>query len=53
MNEWLQQFNYRMEITWWIFAASGFGALVVALFTVSYQSVRAAIADPVKSLRSE
>jgi len=50
---WLQQFNYRKEMSWWIFAAAGAGALVITLFTVSYQAIRAALANPVTSLRSE
>ncbi len=53
LSSWLQQYNYRIEISWWIFAASGVSALAVTLLTVSYQSVRAALLNPVKSLRSE
>jgi ABC-type antimicrobial peptide transport system permease subunit len=53
MNGWLQKYEYRTDITWWVFALSGAGALVITLLTVSYQSVKAALADPVKSLRSE
>lgn len=53
MGEWLQGYQYRMEIEWWIFAATGMLALLIALCTVSFQAIRAAIANPVKSLRSE
>ena len=53
MNEWLQDFAYRIEISWWIFALAGVLALLIALLTVSYQAIRAALANPVKSLRSE
>jgi len=53
MNKWLQNFAYRMEISWWIFAVAGMIAIAVALFTVSFQAIKAAIANPVKSLRSE
>ena len=53
MNKWLQDFAYRVEISWWIFALAGIMAIVIALLTVSYQSVRAALANPVKSLRTE
>ncbi|MCF0059239.1 ABC transporter permease [Dyadobacter sp. CY356] len=53
MNRWLQDFAYRVEIQWWIFAVSGFLALAVALLTVSYQSIKAALMNPVKSLRRE
>jgi len=53
LDKWLQQFDYRIRITWSIFALVGAGALLLALATVSYQSIRAALANPVKSLRSE
>jgi putative ABC transport system permease protein len=53
MHNWLQNYQYRTEISWWIFAASGFGALMITLLTVSYQAIKAAIANPVKSLRTE
>lgn len=53
LNSWLQKYEYRTDIPWWIFAAAGCGALLVTLATVSYQAVRAALLDPVKSLRSE
>jgi putative ABC transport system permease protein len=53
MNKWLQDFAYRVDISWWIFALAGIVAIVIALLTVSYQSIRAALANPVKSLRTE
>jgi putative ABC transport system permease protein len=53
MNQWLQDFAYRVEISWWIFALAGILAIAIALLTVSYQSIRAALANPVKSLRTE
>jgi ABC-type antimicrobial peptide transport system permease subunit len=53
LNQWLQNYNYRTQISWWIFAAAGAGALVITLLTVSFQAIKAAIANPVKSLRTE
>jgi putative ABC transport system permease protein len=53
MNKWLAGFEYRMTVGWWIFAAAGIMAVVIALFTVSFQAIKAAIANPVKSLRTE
>ena len=53
MNKWLQDFTYRINISWWLFLAAGAAALLVALLTVSFQAVKAAIANPVKSLRTE
>jgi putative ABC transport system permease protein len=53
MNSWLQGFNYRVAISWWIFLAAGSLAILIALLTVSWQALRAARANPVKSLRSE
>ncbi|WP_114938019.1 ABC transporter permease [Mucilaginibacter endophyticus] len=53
MNKWLQNFAYRIEITWWIFALAGTAALVIAFATVSFQAIKAALANPVESLRSE
>jgi len=53
MDNWLQNFAYRIAIPWWVFVAAGLAAVAVAFATVSMQSVRAALADPVKSLRSE
>jgi len=53
MNEWLQGFVYRIDISWWVFAVAGLTALFITLITVSFQAVKAAIANPVKSLRTE
>jgi putative ABC transport system permease protein len=53
MHNWLQGYQYRTEITWWIYAIAAIGAMVLTLLTVSYQSIKAALANPVRSLRSE
>jgi putative ABC transport system permease protein len=53
MNKWLQSFAYRIDISWWVFGVAGFSALLIALLTVSFQAIKAAIANPVKSLRTE
>ena len=53
MNKWLQGFAYRVNISWWAFAIAGILALLIALITVSFQAIKAAIANPVKSLRTE
>src|SRR5450432_309447 len=53
MNNWLRGFNYRIQISWRVFALAGTTAIAISLITVSFQAVRAAIANPVKSLRSE
>ena len=53
MNEWLQKYSYRTNISWWIFVAAAGGALIITLLTVSYQAIKAAVVNPVKSLRSE
>jgi putative ABC transport system permease protein len=53
MHGWLQNYQYRTEISWWIFASSGMGALLITLITVSFQAIKAAIENPVKSLRTE
>jgi putative ABC transport system permease protein len=53
MHNWLQGFAYRIHIQWWMFASAGLLAVVIALITVSYHALKAAIANPVKSLRSE
>ena len=53
MHKWLQDFEYRTSIGWWVFGIAGISALFIALLTVSYQAIKAAIANPVKSLRSE
>ena len=53
MNNWLQNYQYRAELAWWIFVAAGSGALIITLLTVSFQAIKAAIANPIKSLRTE
>jgi ABC-type antimicrobial peptide transport system permease subunit len=53
LNQWLQNYSYRTQISWWIFAVAGSGSLVITLLTVSFQAIKAAIANPVKSLRTE
>jgi putative ABC transport system permease protein len=53
MHEWLQDFAYRIHIGWWVFLVAGLLAILVALFTISFQAIRAAIASPVASLKAE
>jgi putative ABC transport system permease protein len=53
LNHWLQHYEYRTPVSWWIFAAAGTGALLVTLLTISFQTIRAALANPIKSLRTE
>ncbi|ASV30549.1 ABC transporter permease [Maribacter cobaltidurans] len=53
MNRWLQDFAYRIELSWWIFGLAGLAALGIAFITVSYQAIKAARSNPVKSLRAE
>jgi putative ABC transport system permease protein len=53
MHRWLEDFSYRIGIHWWIFMVSGMIAFLVAIFTVSFQAIRAALANPVISLRTE
>jgi len=53
MNNWLQDFAYHIKISWWVFLAAGCLAILIALFTISFQAIKAAIANPVKSLRME
>ena len=53
MNSWLQDYVYRIHISWWMFVIAGLLAILVALITVSFQAIKAAMANPVKSLRSE
>ncbi len=53
MHNWLLHYTYHAQLSWWIFAATSAGAIVITLATVSYQSIKAALANPVKSLRSE
>jgi putative ABC transport system permease protein len=53
MNDWLKDFAYRTNISWWVYAIAGVLALVIALGTISFQAIKAAVANPVKSLRTE
>ncbi|WP_343669425.1 ABC transporter permease [Chitinophaga sp.] len=53
MNKWLQDFAYRINVEWWMFVFAGVTAMIIALFTISFQSVKAALTNPVKSLRTE
>ncbi len=53
MSSWLQDFAYRIEMRWWMFALAGLAAIVLAFLTVSFQAIRAAVANPVESLRAE
>lgn len=53
MNDWLEKYEYRSNISWWIFVVAGVGALTITLLTVSFQAIKAALMNPVNSLRSE
>jgi ABC-type antimicrobial peptide transport system permease subunit len=53
LNNWLKVYEYHTAISWWVFIAASVGAMVITIITVSFQSIKAAIANPVKSLRSE
>lgn len=53
MNKWLQDFAYRIHVEWWMFVFAGVTAMIIALLTISFQSVKAALTNPVKSLRTE
>jgi putative ABC transport system permease protein len=53
MHQWLQDFAYRINISWWVFVLSVLAAMFIALVTISFQAIKAAIANPVKSLRTE
>jgi hypothetical protein len=53
MHGWLQHYQYRTELSWWVFAAASVGAVIITLMTVSWHSIKAALANPVNSLRSE
>jgi len=53
MNKWLQGFAYRIDISWWMFAVAGLISILIAMITVSFQAIKAAMANPVRSLRSE
>ena len=53
MHNWLQNYQYRTNLSWWIFAAAGVGALLITILTVSFQSIKTALTNPIKSLRTE
>lgn len=53
MNKWLQSFAYRINISWWLFALVGLMAMMLAFFTISFQTIKAAMTNPVKNLRTE
>jgi len=53
VHRWLQDYAYRINISWWVFVMAGSLAMLIALATVSFQAIKAAIANPVKSLRTE
>jgi putative ABC transport system permease protein len=53
MQQWLQHYTYQVPLSWWIFAGTGIGALLLTLFTVSWQTIKASVANPVNSLKSE
>jgi ABC-type antimicrobial peptide transport system permease subunit len=53
MQQWLQDYAYRTSVSWWVFAAGGLAAIIIALATISFQAVKAAMANPVTSLRAE
>jgi putative ABC transport system permease protein len=53
MHNWLQNYAYRTQISWWVFIMAAALALLIALFTISFQAIKAALANPVKSLRTE
>jgi ABC-type antimicrobial peptide transport system permease subunit len=53
MKNWLQKYEYRVDISWWIFAGAGMLAIAIALLTVSTQAIKTAVGNPVKSLRTE
>ncbi|HEY1054505.1 MAG TPA: FtsX-like permease family protein, partial [Emticicia sp.] len=53
MKNWLQKYAYRIEIQWWFFLVAGVLACLIALLTVSYQSIKAALMNPIKSLKTE
>lgn len=53
LDRWLQKYEYRTQISWWIFGVAVLASLIITLLTVSFQAIKAALKDPVKSLRSE
>ena len=52
-NKWLENYPYRIALDWWLFASAGILVVLIALITVSFQAIKAAVANPVKSLRTE
>jgi ABC-type antimicrobial peptide transport system permease subunit len=53
MSKWLGAFSYRIYIQWWVFALAGFLSIIISLMTVSFQAIKAALANPVKSLKAD
>jgi putative ABC transport system permease protein len=53
MNNWLESYAYRVAMSWWMFAIAGVAAITIALITISIQAIRAAIVNPIKTLRNE
>jgi len=53
MNKWLEDFVYRIHITWWVFALATVVAVSIAIITVSFQAIKAALTNPIKNLRTE
>jgi putative ABC transport system permease protein len=53
MNKWLEDFSFRIDIPLWIYALSTFSAILISILTVSYQSIKAALVNPIKSLKTE
>jgi putative ABC transport system permease protein len=53
MGVWLEKYDYKATLSWWVFALAGIGALIITLITISFQAIKAAMANPVKSLRTE
>ena len=53
MTKWLENYAYKTSLTWWMFGMAGLAAIMIALLTVSFQAIKAALANPVKSLRTE
>ncbi len=53
MNNWLQDFEYRTELHWWVFVVAGLVTVIIAFLTISYRSIQAALMNPVKSLKTE
>jgi putative ABC transport system permease protein len=52
-HQWLQGFVYRIPLSWWMFAIAGGAAVVIAMLTISFQAIKAAVANPIKSLKTE